>query len=189
MKKTLIAFFALATTAAFAQDSNAAFGIKGGFNYNSNGKFFKDAQEIPKGPKIGYHVGLYGKIGDDIYFRPELVYTKTKSDYDGDDFDMSKLDMPLLLGIKVIGPLSVFGGPSLQYILDTDFDGIQLNDVKDEFTIGLNAGVALQLGKLGVDLRYERGLSDNEANFVGISNQGRIDTRPEQLILSLSINL
>lgn len=102
---------------------------------------------------------------------------------------MSKLDMPLLLGIKVIGPLSVFGGPSLQYILDTDFDGIQLNDVKDEFTIGLNAGVALQLGKLGVDLRYERGLSDNEANFVGISNQGRIDTRHEQLILSLSINL
>lgn len=62
MKKTLIAFFALATTAAFAQDSNAAFGIKGGFNYNSNGKFFKDAQEIPKGPKIGYHVGLYGKL-------------------------------------------------------------------------------------------------------------------------------
>lgn len=62
MKKTLIAFFALATTAAFAQDSNAAFGIKGGFNYNSNGKFFKDAQEIPKGQKLDIMLDFMEKL-------------------------------------------------------------------------------------------------------------------------------
>ena len=42
---------------------------------------------------------------------------------------MQKIDAPLLVGIKVLGPISVFGGPSLQYILDSEFDGISINDI------------------------------------------------------------
>ncbi|XLS30362.1 outer membrane beta-barrel protein [Flavobacteriaceae bacterium M23B6Z8] len=191
MKKAIVVLLMLATAGVMAQ-KDSGFGLKGGLNYNSNGEYFRDAGNIAEDPtaNIGYHIGFWGKVDlGKLYLRPELVYTKTKSDYDGDKFDMSKLDAPILLGLDVIGPLSVFAGPSLQYILDTDLDGIVLNDVESDFTVGLNIGASVSLGNLGIDLRYERGFSDNEADFVGLSGSGRIDTRPEQLILSLSIKL
>ncbi|MFK7781111.1 MAG: hypothetical protein AB8B90_02045, partial [Psychroserpens sp.] len=89
--------------------------------------------------------------------------------------------------------VSVFVGPSLQYILDTEFDGIDINDVEEDFSIGLNFGIGLTLNKIGIDLRYERGFNSNEALFIdnnlGNSVVSRIDTRPDQLILSLSVAL
>ena len=184
--------------AAFGFVSNAqngsGFGIKGGLNYNANGDYFQSIGDNAKHPdrNIGYHLGVFGKIGDKLYFRPELVYTNTKSDYDGDDFKMKKLDAPMLVGLRILGPINVFGGPSFQYILDTDFNDINIKDVKNDFTVGLNFGIGLDLGKLGLDLRYERGFSDNEAKFIntdlGVA-ESRLDTRPDQLILSLAVKL
>lgn len=168
-------------------------GFKAGLNYNGNGKYFESISNNSQNPdrNVGYHFGLFGKIGEDLYFKPEVVYTSTKSDYDDDSFKMQKIDAPLLLGIKVLGPISVFGGPSLQYILDTEFDGVSINEIESEFSVGLNFGVGLNFNKLGIDLRYERGFSNNEATFLennGIGNS-RLDTRPDQLILSLSLIL
>ncbi|MEH6682826.1 MAG: porin family protein [Sediminicola sp.] len=190
MRKTLLtAIMVLMGATAFAQ-TGPGFGIKGGLNYGANGDYFdsaEDAYENPDG-NVGYHIGVFGKLGNRIYLRPEIVYTKMKSDYGDGSFDMSKLDVPLLVGIKVIGPLHVFAGPAFQYILDTDFDDVTLGDVENDFTVGMNLGAGVNLGKLGIDLRYERGLSSNEIDF-GDVNQNRIDTRPDQLILSLSLTL
>lgn len=195
MKRTLITVaIAMLSMATFAQ-SGSGFGIKGGLNYGANGDYFESTEAAAKEPgrNVGYHLGVFGKLGDKIYFRPEIVYTKTKSDYDGDKFDMSKLDVPLLVGINVIGPVNVFAGPAFQYILNSDFAGISIESVDNDFTVGLNIGAGLTFGKLGVDLRYERGFSENEAHFIytNITTEGgsRIDTRPDQLILSLSLAL
>lgn len=168
-------------------------GLKAGLNYNANGDYFESINSTSQNPdrNVGYHIGLFGKIGNQVYFRPEIVYTSTKSDYNDDSFKMQKLDAPLLVGLKVLGPISVFGGPSLQYILDSEFDGIAINDVENDFSVGLNFGIGLNFKKLGIDLRYERGFSDNEATFLGNNgiNTNRLDTRPDQLILSLSLIL
>jgi hypothetical protein len=195
-KKSLLLAFLLVSISSFtfAQSSSiTGFGIKGGLNYNANGKYFESASEASKSPdrNVGYHIGLFGKIGNQIYFKPELVYTSTKSEYDNASFKMQKLDAPLLLGIKVIGPVSVFAGPSFQYILDSDFDGISINDIENDFSVGLNFGIGVNLNRLGIDLRYERGFSNNEATFLGNNGIGtdRLDTRPDQLILSLSLIL
>ncbi len=193
-KTLLVAVFALVGTATFAQ-TGSGFGIKGGLNYNANGDYFESTGDAARNPdrNVGYHVGLFGKLGDKIYLRPELVYTRTKSDYDGDEFTMSKLDAPILLGAKIIGPLHVFAGPAFQYILDTEFDGISIDTVENDFTVGLNIGAGVNLGKLGIDLRYERGFSDNEAEFINTNittvPPSRVDTRPDQLILSLSLKI
>ena len=196
MKKLVISAFVLTF---FCLNVNAqegtSFGIKAGLNYNANGDYFESIGDNAKNPdrNIGYHVGLFGKIGDQVYFRPELIYTATKSSYDSDDFSMTKIDAPLLIGAKVIGPVNVFAGPSLQYILNTEFEGIDINEVKDDFSIGLNFGIGLNLNKIGIDLRYERGFSNNEAIFIDNNLDhgvvSRIDTRPDQLILSLSLAL
>ncbi|WP_339917552.1 outer membrane beta-barrel protein [Yeosuana marina] len=189
----LALFFVSISATTFAQ-TGSGFGIKAGLNYNANGNYFDAATQNFKHPdrNIGYHLGVFGKLGNQLYFRPELVYTSTKSDYASDNFKMQKLDAPLLVGLKVLGPINVFAGPSFQYILDTKFDGIAINDVKNDFSVGLNFGIGLSFNKLGVDLRYERGFNENEAQFVdniGLAEPSHIDTRPDQLILSLSLKL
>jgi len=195
MKKLIISAVLIAAFGLMLNAQNGSgFGIKGGLNYNANGDYFESIGANAKHPdrNIGYHLGFFGKIGDKLFFRPELVYTSTKSDYDSNDFKMKKLDAPMLVGLRVLGPLNVFGGPAFQYILDTDFNDINIKDVKNDFTVGLNFGIGLDLGKLGLDLRYERGFNHNEANFIntdlGVA-ESRLDTRPDQLILSLSIKL
>lgn len=190
-KSVLLILFLVSTLSYTYAQSATGFGLKGGLNYNANGDYFESIGDNAQNPdrNIGYHIGVFGKIGNQIYFKPELVYTSTKSDYNDDSFKMQKLDAPLLVGIKVIGPISVFGGPSLQYILDSEFDGISMDDVENDLTVGLNFGIGLNFNKVGIDLRYERGFSENEATFIdnnGIGT-GRLDTRPDQLILSLSL--
>lgn len=171
----------------------SSWGIKGGLNYNGNGNYIQSISATAENPdkNIGYHIGVFGKLGNTLYFRPEIVYTSTKSDYNSGAFNMKKLDAPLLVGIKVLGPISVFGGPALQYILDSDFNGISINNVSNDFSVGLNFGAAINFKKFAIDLRYERGFSQNEAQFLNNNNidTSRLDTRPEQLILSLSIAL
>lgn len=196
MKNLMIAaVLILANSIAIQAQNGSGFGLKGGLNYNGNGDYFESIGANAERPdrNVGYHLGIFAKVGDAIYFKPELIYTSTKSSYDNDDFRLKKFDAPLLVGVKVFGPVSVFGGPSLQYIIDTEFDGITIDDVKEDFSIGLNFGVGLNFNKFGIDLRYERGFSENEGIFIN-SNLGtgvvsRIDTRPEQLILSLSLIL
>lgn len=205
MKKTLlVAVFALIGSAAMAQ-SGSGFGIKAGLSYNKNGDLIgsvsdggRDIVEGAEG-KAGYHFGFWGKLDfPKIYLRPELVYSKTKSSYDlpdgdSEDYDVSKLDMPVLLGYKLIGPLHVFAGPAFQYTLNNDFGDIEIEDVKNDFTVGLNAGVGVNLGNVGLDVRYERGFSENEAKIINnnIANleNSRVDSRPSQIIFALSLKL
>ncbi|WP_461588642.1 outer membrane beta-barrel protein [Winogradskyella sp.] len=195
MKKLVITSMFCLCVMFFSQAQHGSgFGIKGGLNYGGTGDYFSSISDNYQSPdrNLGYHVGIFGKIGDQIYFKPELVYTQLKSDYNSGDFELTKLDAPLLVGLKVLGPVSVFGGPSLQYILDTGFEGLSVNEVEDDFSVGLNFGIALNLGKLGLDLRYERGFNNNEATLFDNNNinvNDRLDTRPEQLILSLSVKL
>lgn len=195
--KKLILLVLLTTVSSFTfAQSGTAWGIKAGLNYNANGDYFESIGATAENPdrNIGYHFGVFGKLGDDLYFKPELVYTSTKSDYDGGDFDMKKIDAPLLVGVKVLGPVSIFGGPSLQYILDSDdgFDGISIDSIENDFSVGLNFGAAINFNKFAIDIRYERGLNNNEASFLdnnGVNIDNRLDTRPDQLILSLSLAL
>jgi len=184
--------FAFITPIAMQAQTATGFGLKAGLNYNGNGDYFESIGSNAQHPdrNVGYHVGLFGKIGTKVFFKPEVVYTSTKSDYTDASFKMQKLDAPLLVGIKVLGPVSVFAGPALQYILDTEFDGISINDVENDFSVGLNFGIGLNFKKVGIDLRYERGFNANEAEFINNNiNTSRLDTRPDQLILSLSLLL
>ncbi len=191
MKKLLVlAICILGSTISYGQ---LEYGVKAGLNFNTNGDLTQigtDINNIDPDSKTGFHIGVYAKSSgaSSLYLRPELIFTKTKSDYDGAAFDMSKLDLPILVGYEIFKPLSIFAGPSLQYILNTDLKGIQLDDVKNDFSVGINIGAALQFDGFGVDVRYEKGLSENLAEFAGISSS-RLDTRPEQFIVSLSLKL
>ncbi|MGB6151773.1 MAG: porin family protein [Pricia sp.] len=203
MKNALLTgAFALFSIGAFSQ-SDSGFGIKGGVNYNQNGDLRLNAvgdaaEDIVQGSdgKVGYHVGMFGKLAfSRLYIRPELVYTKTQSAYnlnDGTKYDISKLDLPVLFGAEIIGPLHIFAGPAFQYMLTNDLEDFSINDAEKDFTVGLHIGAGVNLGRLGLDVRYERGLSENEAEFVGenvTDISGRVDSRPSQIIFAVSLKL
>lgn len=192
MKKAILIICLLAGAVTYAQ-SGTGIGIKGGLNFGAAGDLSETVSDIDisSDSKVGFHLGVFGKMDfGTLYFRPELVYTKLNAEYDYEartsDFEMSKLDMPLLVGLNILGPVHIFAGPSLQYVLDTDLEDVELEDVKNDFTVGFNIGAGVNLSdQLGLDLRYERGFSDNEAEFANVPN-ARVDTRPSQLILGLS---
>lgn len=172
--------------------TRSGFGFKAGLNYSANGDYIETIGAVSQNPdrNIGYHFGIFGKLGSNHFLKPELVYTKTTSDYSSGSFHMQKLDAPVLAGLR-FGPVSIFAGPAFQYILDTEFENIHVEDIESDFTVGLNVGVGFNLNRLGIDLRYERGFGHNEAIFLNENgvDLSRIDTRPDQLILSLSLLL
>lgn len=174
--------------------AQSSWGLRGGLNYNSNGEFISEASEVYKNPRsnVGYHVGLFQKIDLlGFFLRPELVYTSTSSSYNGDDLSISKIDLPLNLGSGFIGPTYIFAGPSLQYVLSSEFAGVSTASSLKDITVGANIGLGVSLNKINIDLRYERGLTEKEMRFLTqkVYQEARIDTRQDQLILSLLIDL
>lgn len=179
--------------------SQLEFGVKAGVNYN-NDSFKNVTNDVLDGAKskTGYHAGIWfrGKlpiIG--LYLRPEIMYTELNNEivYDNStvqrntDFTLRKIDVPVLLGKKILGIGNIFIGPSFQYVLSSGFG---LNDLKevstDDFSVGLQFGGGIELGKLGIDVRWERAFSDTEANFLDGANPVSFDTRVNQIILGLS---
>jgi len=200
MKNLILVLF---LSVGMLQLSNAQinFGIKGGVNYNNNGDatFSTAGNDLVIGAKSksGYHAGVWfrGKIPViGLYLRPEIVYTQVKSEYVYNNvstaYDFKKIDVPILLGKKLFGVGNVFIGPSFQYILDDNFSFSGLTaDEFDKFSVGVQMGVGIELGKIGLDVRWERGLSSTEANFVDNNTNINIDNRTNQIIFGLSLKL
>ena len=90
--KTLSFIVAVLACISFSLNAQngTSFGIKGGLNYSGNGDYFESIGDNAKNPErnIGYHIGVFGKIGNKFYLRPELIYTATKSDYDSNEFSI-----------------------------------------------------------------------------------------------------
>lgn len=166
--------------------TGGGFGVRGGLNYNSNGKYFKDAGAAFGEPlnNLGFNLGIFGKVNlGPIFLRPELSYTQLNSEVNSIKLTTQRLDAPLLVGINVLGPLfSVFAGPSIHYTIQDELRSFDY----EEINAGYQFGMGLNLGSVGVDLRYERELNNREIDVNQVFN-GSGDFRFQQLILGLSI--
>ncbi|CAM1348111.1 porin family protein [Tenacibaculum crassostreae] len=202
MKKAILIIFLFVGGIQLAQ-SQLQGGIKAGINYNSDS--FTDVKNdvVLNGAKskTGFHAGAWLRIkipSSGLYIRPELVYTQLSNEVSYSPngtiaakmttYDFQKIDVPVLLGLNFLKVGHVFAGPSFQYILDSDFDIEELKQVSsDGFSVGLQFGAGVELGKLGIDVRWERALSDTETEFID-SNVGNVnfDTRVNQIIFGLS---
>ncbi len=201
MKKSILICCIAIACSQFTR-AQVGFGVKGGVNYNSESidnasvDVFEGAES-----KTGYHAGIWLRFKAPIiglYIRPELVYTSLKSEvlYKGTNtttsYNFQKIDIPVLLGKKFFGVGNLFIGPSFQYILSSDFSINDLSDVDAKgFTVGLQFGGGIELGKLGIDVRWERGFNGIESKFLDVSADTTVtfDTRIDQIIFGLSYRL
>ncbi len=201
MKKV---FLMISLAFAFSQTSTAQidFGVKAGLNYNSE-SIQSVSEDVFTGAesKTGYHAGVWLRFKLPIigfYLRPEILYTNLENELlykiretapsQTTSYNFQKIDIPVLIGKKFFGIGNVFAGPSFQYILNS---GFSLNDIADVdtdgFSVGLQFGAGIELGNLGIDVRWERGLNTVESTFLNaISERVTFDTRVNQIIIGLS---
>jgi len=198
----LTIFFAL--NIAFAIGQNTQFGLQGGLNYNFSGDLTdlntigNAGDDIIHGvnKSVGYHGGLWGKVNfTDLFLKGELLYTQYKTDFGGTpaySLTTEKLDIPLVLGAKVLGPVYIFAGPDFQYILQEDFS-LQNSDIRyDDFTMGLHVGAGVDFGVVSLDVRWDKGLSGSESQIVNsefVNENFTLDNRQNQIVVSLNISL
>ena len=88
-----------------------------------------------------------------------------------------------MLGYKVFGFVNIFAGPRFEFVKNVSYDNIDVDDLKNQYRLGLQYGLGLKFGKFEIDLRAERGFSENEINFMEnkaeiknqyITSQGRL---------------
>ena len=177
--------------------SQIKFGLKGGVNFDSSGDIVLIADKLEKQGqlvgKTGFHLGAYTEVDFFIiYLRPELQYTKVRSQFENNLIDNSRIELPVSFGLILLGPVSIFLGPTVFYNLSQKSNDLKLDEIKNKMTFGLHIGSRLKLGPFGIDLRYEKGLSTMESKLlsqVGVPIEGKINTQPSQFTLGVSFKL
>src|SRR5690606_28667523 len=121
----------------------------------------------------------------------EIKFEDEVGDQIVNEYEFNKLDVPVMVGIKLLNVIRVQAGPIASLLLKADAkEGGVTSDVKDNYksaTVGYQAGVGLDIGSLILDLKYEGNLSKfgDKVGFGG--NTLNTDVRNNQWLLSLGI--
>jgi len=192
LKKIFLLFFLV-----FYWLSNAQihYGVKAGINFESLGEIdFNDlsSESFNGDSQTGFNLGAYTILKlSPFYLRPEFQFSYSVSDYqEYGEIKINKVEAPILIGYKILKPLSIFAGPSFQYIISNK--GVSIGEIEKNYTVGLQIGTRLDIGRFGVGVRFERGFTDNEITILGendIDVVGTIDARPKQWVICISYRL
>lgn len=173
--------------------SQIDYGIKFGINLNNSSNISIISQNfdtnISKKDYSGYNMGGYISLqGLLMDLRGELHYVKIKN---SNDLVQDRIEIPVTIGYKILPFLSLFLGPSFQYVLDESSSTFLLSKLEDKSTMGLNLGTRLYLGKIQLDLRYERGLNEMETKIINQNNLNvaKIDSRKSLISIGMSYKI
>lgn len=172
MKKIILSALLLSfSVAGFSQVlPSFQFGIKGGANLaklSTENTFSSDN-------RAGYYAGLWARIGAaGIHLQPELYISgknttlKRSSDGAENEVKFTSVDVPVLVGTKIgaagVG-IRLNTGPVVSFIVDdkqtvkTAVGNVFSGNFKGQ-SFAWQFGAGLDISKLGLDLRYEAGLS------------------------------
>ncbi|RYC71527.1 MULTISPECIES: porin family protein [Spirosoma] len=143
---------------------------------NVDGQTFRNSISDSYKSRTGTSFGIYTRFGKNLFLQPEVLYSTRSGQFDvvrnGQSetvtIKTTSFDIPVLIGIKG-GPLRVVAGPVVSLRIDDNQrlgEAIQqytsgtLNDAWSKAYYGYQVGGGLDIGSLGIDVRYEGNLSD-----------------------------
>lgn len=211
IKPLFIVILLITFSSANAQEYT--FGVKGGINFNNIGELYHLGIQGGGNPtptldtyytadkKIGAHFGAFAMVSlGNFFIRPEVNYASLKSSYTLSkataNWKLTKIDIPILLGYKIYHPVSIYAGPSFSNISKMELQFPEDPILFEKSAINLNAGILVDFGRFGFDLRYEYGLKpieEQRVDFVdddyGTNVAYLLEYNPSQIILSVHINI
>lgn len=195
MKKAIIT--AALVTLAFTGFSQVLPSFQIGLKAGTNLSKLSTENTFSSDNRSGYYGGVWARIGAaGIHLQPEIYLSgknstlQENSSGEENKVNFTSMDVPILVGTKLgaagIG-LRLNTGPVVSFLLNKDqslgqatgsaFSG----NFKDQ-SFAWQFGAGLDLGKLGIDLRYEQGLSK-------IGENGYDDTKLNLFTLGLALRL
>ena len=165
MKKiTLLVVAILISASGFSQEIDL--GIKAGANFAT----LSDAQNGPSS-KTGFQAGIFAglKLGDKIGIQADILYSQQGAEFSATDFDLTYVNIPIVLKYYVFGGLNIQAGPQFGILVDDNIKELSSGILEAENSdvsgvVGL--GYDLPFG-LRVDGRYNFGftevIKDNKA--------------------------
>ena len=192
-----IFFFLIINLNKYNLYSQVDYGIKIGLNFDNIGDIKSTSllkNNIETASIASAHLGMYIQLKiADLYIRPELQISQNKSDILSlDQIEINKVEIPILVGYNLFGPVSVFTGPIFQNIISINGKSLNFGNYTNNFTMGLQIGSRIDLGKFGVGFRFERGFTDNEIEILGNNNldiEAYSNIRPKLWSISLTYKL
>jgi hypothetical protein len=133
-------------------------GVEGGFNLaNLNGPNVNDIFASRLGFVGGAFLNL--PLGKGLALQGEVLYSQKGGKINGSPYQLDYVEFPILLDVKVLGPIGVLMGPAFNTtVADQGLASVSRTDV------GLVLGVQVFLSKFLVSGRYEIGLTDVDSN-------------------------
>ena len=209
MKNHTLILFLLLNTTLYSQGN---LGISFGLNDDSFGSIENisstiDNYDLDLKNATGFQFGVYTEIDlITFYIRPELNFIFSKANQGSalltgnatedilkHNLKSSEIQVPIIFGYNILGPLSIFGGPSFKYNLKTSSDIFNLEDIKDKYILSFLLGTRIKMRSLGIDLRYERGLNNGELKIINDNGlnipNGNIDSTTNRFSILLSYDL
>lgn len=160
MKKLIVAVITLFIgTTAFSQEIDL--GIKAGANFAN----ISDASGLSN--KTGFQAGIFGgvKFTDKVGIQADLLYSQQGAEFDAGEFDLTYVNVPVVLKYYLIQGLNIQAGPQFGFIVDDDIV-VDLGDViadakAENFDLSgvVGTGYDFPFG-VRLDARYNFGLTD-----------------------------
>ena len=213
--RILIFLFLITSSSLFAQGN---LGVNFGLNDDNFGSIENiktkiDDYDLDLKNSTGFQLGLFTEIDlITFYIRPEinLIFSKSKNgtaftsannntnilsesiNIAEHTYKSTDIQVPIIFGYKVLGPISIFAGPTFKYNLSNS-SNFDLEEIEDKYNLSLLLGTRVKVKSFSVGLRYERGLNNNElliinANGIDIDN-ANIDTTTNKLSLNISYDI
>lgn len=138
-------------------------GLKAGY---SSSKLTTDSEQFNDGSINNFLVGIYARVNiNKFYIQPEGYFAskggKLSTISGSQSFDMSTIDVPVLLGVKLVElpkfNFRVNAGPVFSFVTKVDdkqFESIDSNDFKDNY-VGIQYGAGVDFLFLSLDARME----------------------------------
>lgn len=130
---------------------------------------------------------FYQLTSYDIALRPELIFTNTEFESALGKVQYQKVDLPILVKMNFFKVIGFQIGPSFHYTLAEEFSIPENFEPTDPFGLGFQLGLGVNLGPVGLDLRFERELNERKYSFENVL--GKEDFKTQQLILGLSFKI
>ena len=213
--RILILFFLFYSSVLVAQGN---LGVNFGLNDDNFGSIENiknkvDDYNLDLKNSTGFQLGLFTEIDlITFYIRPEinLIFSKSKNgtaftslgnsdsilnesiNIAEHTYKSTDIQVPIIFGYKILGPVSLFAGPTFKYNLSNS-SNFDLEDIKDKYNLSILLGTRVKVRSFSLGLRYERGLNNNEllivnANGIDLDN-ANIDTTTNKLSLNISYDI